>query len=491
MKILLFITKNMKKLLDLKLSNILFMALISLFLTIANFTHGYIGTFSRYVADDYCTAAKLSTMGFWQAQSFWFNNWTGRYTFTFFISFFELFGSTITSYIPYILIILLYGSSFIFFLSIFKKIRVSNNIFFAFFLTSIFIFMILFTIPNIGQNLYWMTGSTTYFLPIIFFFLVSSFLIEIEYNASKKILINIFLYALVVIGTFIVSGFSEVLSVLQILIFGLLFAYIIFSKKKIIVNKPLLFGLVGSIIGLFVMVSAPGNQIRLSNHLPHPEFLTLLTYSFVLSSKFTILWFIKQIHIIWPVCSILIIFSAFQNYGETFMIYFDNKKNIFISFLLFSSFFLVYVSFIPSIWATANPPVSRVMIFPVVILTLMCLSFSIIVGVYLQELFVNSINSKQLLIIFISSIFVYFLISTPIYQAKINYSRRAEAKTFAIRWDARENKIKDQIENGNYTLFFEIIPINISDVEHIQPNPNHWINICAAEYYGVQEITAE
>jgi len=492
MKNLMFIKKKVQELLDIKFSIFLFMILLSIFLFIANFTHGYIGSFSRYVADDYCTAGKLNTLGFWETQSFWFNNWTGRFSFTFFVSVFELFGPIITSFIPYLLIILLYLSLFVFLRSLLKKILISKSNVFSFFITSIFIFVILFTIPNIGQNLYWMTGSTTYFFPFILFFFVSWLMIETKSNEPKGKITKNLSYILIVISTFILGGFSEVLSVLQILIFGLGYVYVNYSNKQITINKPLLFGLLGSVIGLFVMVAAPGNQTRLSNHLPHPDLSTLLINSFLLSSKFTILWFIKQIQIIWPVCSILIIFSAFQDYGETFKLYYGNKKNIFLIFLFISSLFLVYVSFVPSLWATANPPVSRVMIFPTMILTVMLFTFSIFIGIYFQDLFlIKTYNKNQFMLILISIIVLYFLTAIPIYQAKINFSRRAEARTFANRWEIRENKIKDQIESGNSDLLVDIIPINISDVEHIQSDPNNWINICAAEFYGVQKIKAE
>jgi len=150
--------------------NHIYLILLIFVLTLANLTHGFIGSFSRYGADDYCTAGKLNSLGFWNAQSFWYNNWTGRYSFTFFVSIFELFESSITSVLPYFFIILLYLSFYVFFNTIFKKIEVEKQRLFSLLFTSLVVFIILFTVPNIRQNLYWMTGSTTYFLPIIIFF---------------------------------------------------------------------------------------------------------------------------------------------------------------------------------------------------------------------------------------------------------------------------------------------------------------------------------
>jgi len=485
---------RMKLLNFLKLNaiNHFFLISLSVFFTLANLTHGFIGSFSRYGADDYCTAGKLNSLGFWNAQSFWYNNWTGRFSFTFFVSIFELFEPIITSVLPYLFIICLYFSIYVFLIAALKKIIVEKSGLFSVLLTSISVFMILFTVPNIRQNLYWMTGSTTYFLPIIMIFLFLSFLITQYDKRQKNKISNLIINLGVFLFGFILSGFSEVLSVIQVLIFGLAIVFILFSKKRIELNLSLFIALLGSISGLMVMVIAPGNSVRLSQHLPSPDLFGLVFNSLVLSLKFTFLWFVKHINIIWPTCTMIIVFSLFLKVRTEVIEYLKKNKLTIFGFFIVPCLALVYVSYLPSIWATAKPPVERVLIFPAVILTIMCVFLSLTVGIILKDLINQSrIPQNKLITIIYTVACLYFLLGVPFYQARINYANRAEARTFATRWDERETIIHEQLNNGESVLVVPMIPENILDVEHLQNDPSHWINVCAAEYYGVEQISSE
>ena len=42
----------------------------------------YLGSFSRFLADDYCTNATLVGRGFLGSQAYWYLSWSGRYSFT-------------------------------------------------------------------------------------------------------------------------------------------------------------------------------------------------------------------------------------------------------------------------------------------------------------------------------------------------------------------------------------------------------------------------
>ncbi|HET7897948.1 MAG TPA: hypothetical protein VFL47_09770, partial [Flavisolibacter sp.] len=62
--------------------------------------YAYLGTFTRYMADDYCSAAALKVDGFWGAQAYWWQNWSGRYSFSFLASLVEMLGLKIVPVLP-------------------------------------------------------------------------------------------------------------------------------------------------------------------------------------------------------------------------------------------------------------------------------------------------------------------------------------------------------------------------------------------------------
>jgi hypothetical protein len=51
----------------------------------------YIGTFTRYMADDYNKVVTIENVGFWGAQVHWYLGWTGRFTSIFIASFLAIF----------------------------------------------------------------------------------------------------------------------------------------------------------------------------------------------------------------------------------------------------------------------------------------------------------------------------------------------------------------------------------------------------------------
>ena len=67
--------KAKKLLVDINLLAITLIPLTSLLI------FAYIGTFTRYISDDYYSAGSLKEFGYWGAQAYWWKIWTGRFSF--------------------------------------------------------------------------------------------------------------------------------------------------------------------------------------------------------------------------------------------------------------------------------------------------------------------------------------------------------------------------------------------------------------------------
>src|SRR5512142_861259 len=55
-------------------------ALIAIASTAVLGMHAYLGTYSRFMADDYCSASESLRLGVLRAAWFWYRSWTGRYS---------------------------------------------------------------------------------------------------------------------------------------------------------------------------------------------------------------------------------------------------------------------------------------------------------------------------------------------------------------------------------------------------------------------------
>ena len=58
------------------------------------------GLFSRYAADDYCTASQVQMAGFVEAQSRLYVGWSGRFAATLLVTLVELIGPAVVPVLP-------------------------------------------------------------------------------------------------------------------------------------------------------------------------------------------------------------------------------------------------------------------------------------------------------------------------------------------------------------------------------------------------------
>ena len=61
--------------------------------------HGYLGTYSRYIADDFCSAGMARRLGVLRAVWYWYINWTGRYSASALDAVFGLLGPAVTPFV--------------------------------------------------------------------------------------------------------------------------------------------------------------------------------------------------------------------------------------------------------------------------------------------------------------------------------------------------------------------------------------------------------
>lgn len=460
------------------------------FLLAAVFMHAYIGSFSRYLADDFCTSGKLKELGFWAAQSFWYTSWSGRFSFTFLVSLLESFGTSIVPLLPALYCGLLFISVYFFTDRIAHKLEIKLNLILKFFLASLFSFVLLYTIPAIGQDLYWMTGSATYLAPIIFGFVLMGVLVSTPAK-NANILTKILYGALIVLLAIINSGFSEVSTVLQVV----LLTFVIFAKRFRLENKKWdawwILALLISLIGMTTMILASGNAVRQRGLSDNPGIITLVIKSAQYALTYIILWFAKKVHIVWASFTITSIISAWFIRTTKFRQLNQKRLQNSLIITLIALFLLVYVSFVPSTWATSNGPEDRVLIFPSVFLTLILIVSAIIVGYFLSKAMLQPLPQPFFFTITALILAAYFILAVPIYQARGVYEQKPDAANFAAAWDEREIIIQSQIASGQNEILVPIIENNLVGVEFIKENPTHWINICAAEHYQVDSFSAE
>jgi len=124
----------------------------------------------------------------------------------------------------------------------------------------ILVFILLFLDSEMFAQIYvWKTGSITYLFPMIYFFVILFYKKDIFNDNLKKD--KWWAYILFPILALVFCMFVENVSVAIIMLFILIIVYS-FMKHKFI-DKLSILCLIFSIIGLFLMLSAPGTSLRL------------------------------------------------------------------------------------------------------------------------------------------------------------------------------------------------------------------------------------
>ena len=77
-----------------------FLVLFTIVLGFALLTYAYIGFFTRYMADDYCSAAVAHASGLMGLQKHFYLGWSGRFSFNFAIGVLALLGFRVVPFLP-------------------------------------------------------------------------------------------------------------------------------------------------------------------------------------------------------------------------------------------------------------------------------------------------------------------------------------------------------------------------------------------------------
>ena len=402
----------------------------------------------RYWADDFCSAALLNKIGFWSTQINLFDTWTGRFSATFFISFFELIGPWVVRVLPILLLGLLI-------ISLKKFCRVSKL------LPVLFISLVLINAPNITQSLYWQTGSLDYIAPFIFL----NIFLGLTFFPPKRL--NLFLPAILL---FVAGGFSEAYALAQLV---LLVSISIGVKVTNFSNrtermKIILSGIVGAVLVLGIMYLAPGNAIRATT-VTHPGSLWFVIKSTLLGTK----WYLLRMLSIKP-----FIYSLFFLFTSVLFLVKHIKLNSRDSLLLGILSIFAAVSVTAAVigsgfYSMSIIPPERALFVAIYMIFICFAFFSFAVVSLIHKSIISNLYSLIWMIVVLNLITSFLLFKSVISNWSGVY---AEVKAYAVTWDSAEK---------NLPILKNIIPVG--GLDSFTDNKG-WVASCLAGYYGFESV---
>ena len=452
----------------------------------------YEGFYTRYLADDYCYANAALHQGVIQGFSFFYLSWSGRFSTILVTQLGTMLGPSLTVILPVVFIFSLAVSLFWFYNHMLQIHAQGLSRIKAAFLTLITAFFVFMMNPVRYQVLDWMNGSITYTLPLIFLTLLTTwFLRTIRYDDHPQNFMTFFgIFLVALVG----AGFSETTTALQItvIVLTILFSIIRVRKgKKWKVVRWQLVGLAGSLVGIILMIVAPGNSIRQAL-LPQPTGLpTVFVLSFQYAWDFLINIFrtMPLPVLVFFVTSLLIGFLTSSNQTEAS----DVRLSIprIWRFILIPVLVLILIASIcaPSIYAESSYPESRALSSGIYIFVVGFVLLGFQAGNWLSAL---KSRMSQKITKFIEPIALVILLALSIYPIRATVKLIPEIRdtqAFATAWDQRNTAIIQSI--SVQTLVLDVPGINSQHgIQELTEDSNNWVNQCVADYYGLESIVA-
>jgi hypothetical protein len=449
---------------------------------IPNMLFVFQGFSSRYWADDYCFSGFIKQFGFFNGLSAFYTTTSNRFSAFIFAGLSELFGSGAIRMLPGFVII----STGLLLYLLFNKLMELNHIVAgskkSLLFSQITLFFILYLSPNIDQSIYWRSGLTHYFLPfpvLLFLLLIIYFPMETWEDSIVRTLSIFFLACFN-------AGLSESYAALQFGLFSIiLFLSWICPWSKLRKRDYIQTGLVllGTASAMALMILSPGNSLRLNSLQQAPNLFSIITIS--TSSAFDFIKF--SIKGLWLPFGVLFALSILVANISTV------PKNIKIReiqlvkilfFIVLITFGLIICVCAPTAYGMMAYPEQRVLMLAHIMLVLGITCAGTIIGTLLKKSKLNSRIPTAVKLVIVLLFCLYPLtslknhveqISASIYRAKV--------------WDDRNADILSQMDQGISDVTVRALD-SFSEIAELSADDQFWVNQCAANYYGVDSISA-
>jgi hypothetical protein len=458
--------------------------------------YAYLGTFSRYLADDYCEAVRVQESSPIEAA---FSRYTTevwstarpsmRYSNLFFVGVSELLGEdNMQITIPVMVLLWVIGLTWSIY-EIRKLLEINWRFQMDLFLGVAMGYFSLLQAPNLFQTIYWRSAMMTHFAPLVFgAFLLAFFIKQVkraeDHYSSLPIQIFMFFTA------FIIAGFSEppattIITTVLLSILGVsLWEKSPGRSGKLIL---LVWVLMGAILGLMAMILSPAvsSVVRRSS----PDIIRLLFDSFLYSYLFIADSLRTQ-----PLPTFISVFIPLMliwiyRHTKSSELSREQKCAIWITVAAVPvlAWILIAAGFSPSVYGQSFP-VERARFLARTILIASLMLEGALIGLLLGH--VQFKKNPALDQWVVAAAFAMVAIIYPIRAAMNIYQFDVpEYRERAEWWDLREAYIVRHAGMGEKDI---VIPgfSGVYQVKEIDNNPNHWVNTCAAQYYGVDSIRA-
>lgn len=446
--------------------------------------YSYQGWFTRYMADDYCNAVMFSDNAVGGLVDRYLNGFGGnRYSNIWLVGVSEFFGglNSIPVLPVFHVMLWLFGLNWAM-LEIKKLLRLDWSFAMTFFLSLSIAFFTFLQAPNLYQSVYWRSSMTTHFAPVVYGTLLIAYLLR-HANAADARDFPKGSYVVAFVSAFVIGGFSEPADALQITLLALSVAAVWYWGKppaRARMLKLLGWTLFAALLSLVVMAVSPANSRRLGSD-PHSVAQVLrdsMLYGYLFIQK-------TLVELPLPTALSVIMPAALMGAYAGVELSKIQRRNLWLVILAapLLAYLLIVASFSPSAFGQGYP-IPRMQFYARLIMTLGLMLDGALLGMLFSKKLAHPVFQWGMILIFAALAIAY-----PARVVARAYNELPEYRVRAEKWDTRHELILQMKAEGQTLL---TIPQygGVHGTKELDTYATHWVNKCAAQYYGVEAIRA-
>ncbi len=442
----------------------------------------FVGSFSRYWADDFCYVSIVqNAANLFDAVRMVYVTWSNRYTNVLLVGLLSPFGAEGMRFFPALMIALLALALFAALRSLSRFWGQPMRPLLAANLALLLTFFSILQTPNRFQSVYWMMGLVTYFAPVVF---LAGMAALIAWLARPQPLRKAGLLALALLA-FLAGGLSETTLALQVTCFSLALSAAVFWKKKAL-WAPLGLALAVSLLALLVVFLAPGNTVRMNN-IPESQFsvakiplIFIFAFDFILNSLRSFM--------------LPALMSLLAAFGLGLAL-FDRQPSALprpwlgFGLLALTTYTLIASLVAPSVYVYGEYgyPEPRALFPAQFVLSAALMTLGVLLARQAAPwLGRQAWFSKSFGLFAVSALFL--LVSAyPLWFLYREAPSLAQLERYAQTWDERDAFLRSQRQGGTLDVRLDGIqpPGGLID---LRQSPGFWVNACVADFYDLDTI---
>ena len=443
-----------------------------------------LGQYAHPSSDDFCMAAGVNEYGLWVQLWQHYLEWSGRYSSNALYAIYPIAFGLFDGYkfIPAITIAALILATAFFLSSLFATRLFARAVLLA---STVFVSVYLLGMMSPASGLFWMAGASTYQTANVLFLVALGLLIRLaDRQERSENPFPVLVIALAVMVIAVGANETSMLALSAVAAIGV----ILQLRKGWVRLWPWLTLLLVSLICFAIVYLSPGNEIRAADFPLRHDFARSIKGSLSVGFKVLWIWISNPVFILATLLTPVAVSRLLQASKRSFRV----SAGFIVAMGLCTLVLPIALQF-PAWWGMGGWPPART-VDAIYFLFLVCW-FGTVAALGIRYLRADASKSAQKpypapVLLVLSVLFAIAVVQHSAFrQAKADWLQHA--RPYHDYLNARYQIIEQAVAEGQGYLIvpdYELQPPRTLYFNDIMKNPEHWRNVCYADYFGLQTI---